>query len=1563
MSLRRVASLFRKLRSARRRPRAARGRRPLLEQLEDRLTPSTLIPVTNHRDLVYDASRNQLDITTSAGQVQRWDVGTQTLLSAYAVGSSLYGADVTPDGAYLYATEGQVNNGQATVHKVNLSTGAVTNLTYAVNSGETGSYSIALGGNGKALFDGMLSGSGWVPLRQIDLTTDTLSTRSDDPSSGFGGEVRQNTVIRRGPDRSLFLLTESNISNGPAFTYNAPSDTFSKAASYTSMFLDNRLTAVNRNGTLIAVEMFANGTNPGSVSVLDANLHVVKNLPAIDGGVAFDPTQDVLYGVSTPGGVLVAFDTNTWAVKYTAPIGEAVSPATQYGNGVMAVTPFSPNGQFAFVSTAQGVREILLPPPTGIGTVLVPGPGFPTYIEPGVPGTITITAKDPAGNVVPGFRDTVHFTSSDGAANLPPDYTFQASDNGVHTFTVTLNTAGTQSINVTDVNHGFGVGQGGITVHPALATRVVPVTDHKDLVYDPTRNYLYVTTAHGTVERYDVAHQTLLAPFQVGVSLLGADITPDGKALYVADGQRGATQGSFHAVDLTTGAVTDLNYTLTSPSWTVRLDAHGTGVADEQFEGSGWVPLYEVDTAQNTLTQITTDPGSDSRGDVRQNTGIYRSADRSYFFFTESNISSGPIFSFDFNAGGTWSKAVNTNAFLDNAPAAVNRNGTLIALQISGNTLILDKTLNLSSPVKKLTGVTGALGFDPVRDLLYVASGSTVTAYNTGTWAVQFTLPIGESVGSPSAFGNGAMTVSGDDRYLFVAGPSGVHVLGLPVTNQVVVSGFPTSTTAGVAGSVTVTVEDGNGQPLTNYTGTVHFTSTDPQAMLPADYTFVSGDGGTHTFTNGVTLKTAGTQSVTVTDNGTPPLSGSETNISVSAAAASSLTLSGLPATVGVGSPVSVTVTAKDPYGNKAAGYRGTVTFTSSDGQATLPAPYGFTAGDGGAHNFTNGVTLKTLGTQSVTVSDGTLQNSASTNVVAGQATQLVVTAQPPGMVAPGEPFGLTVTAEDANGDVDASFSGNVALALSSNPGGATLGGTTTVKASNGVAAFTGLTLDKTGIGYKVQASSAGLSSGATNPFDVDALALSGSSVLEFRPVGTQVGTLSTTPGTGHTFTYSLVSGAGSTDNASFTISGGQLVTADAFDAGAKSSYSVRVRTTDERGLSLEQPFTVTITDDPALTLSSGTLVVSGTTANDAFSFTPGAPQDAMKLNGTALAVDAASVPGGVAFSGNGGSDSATLTTGGSGPSGLSLSPGGGTLSGAGYRVALSGVGQVIALGRPGDRATLTGSAGPDAFLGTPGYAYLNGSGFFNQANGFGVVVAVGNGGGDTAYLYGDPAGGNVFAATPGYAYLRGGTSAFFNQANGFQTIIGTAAAGTDQAYLYGGGGNVFVGTPTNSYLYGGGGPWEQAIGFKYLIAVAPGPGNSAYFYGGAGGGNVLVAAPSYAYLNGGGALAYAAGFQTVVGAAGSATDSAYLYGAPGATFVATSSSASMTGGGATAQASGFGSVYAYSGGGGQAYLYGTMTSADTFVDGGGYAVLFGAGFFDYAGGFASVWANPYAHR
>ena len=48
----------------------------------------------------------------------------------------------------------------------------------------------------------------------------------------------------------------------------------------------------------------------------------------------------------------------------------------------------------------------------------------------------------------------------------------------------------------------------------------------------------------------------------------------------------------------------------------------------------------------------------------------------------------------------------------------------------------------------------------------------------------------------------------------------------------------------------------------------------------------------------------------------------------------------------------SFTVTAQDAYGNRATGYTGTVHFTSSDAQASLPVDYTFTAADAGMHTF-----------------------------------------------------------------------------------------------------------------------------------------------------------------------------------------------------------------------------------------------------------------------------------------------------------------------------------------------------------------------------------------------------------------------------------------------------------------------------------------------------------------------------------------------------------------------------------------------------------------------------------
>ena len=94
-------------------------------------------------------------------------------------------------------------------------------------------------------------------------------------------------------------------------------------------------------------------------------------------------------------------------------------------------------------------------------------------------------------------------------------------------------------------------------------------------------------------------------------------------------------------------------------------------------------------------------------------------------------------------------------------------------------------------------------------------------------------------------------------------------------------------------------------------------------------------------------------------------------------------------------------------------------------------------------------------------------------------ATHLVVTTQPPASVTANAPFGLTVTAENGSGNTDPTYTGLVTLALSGGAGGQ-LGGTGTGTAANGVAAFTGLTIDKVGTGYTITATSGTLTSATT---------------------------------------------------------------------------------------------------------------------------------------------------------------------------------------------------------------------------------------------------------------------------------------------------------------------------------------------------------------------------------------------------------------------------------------------------------------------------------------------------
>jgi hypothetical protein len=229
----------------------------------------------------------------------------------------------------------------------------------------------------------------------------------------------------------------------------------------------------------------------------------------------------------------------------------------------------------------------------------------------------------------------------------------------------------------------------------------------------------------------------------------------------------------------------------------------------------------------------------------------------------------------------------------------------------------------------------------------------------------------------------------------------------------VTLSGVPAGgLVAGQPVMATVAALDASGAIVTDYAGTIHFTSSDSLAGLPANYTFTTGtggDNGSHTFS--IPLETAGMQTITATSTAQPKLTGTSPPVVVVAAAVDHLLISGYPKTDVSGQAHSATVLAVDAFNNPVTSYTGTVTLSSSDGAAMgLPASFNITAGDGGSHTVTN-VILTTVGSQSLSAQDTTqnLTSSPYTVKVQSPATRLV--ASGPSSVVAGTPFTITVKA------------------------------------------------------------------------------------------------------------------------------------------------------------------------------------------------------------------------------------------------------------------------------------------------------------------------------------------------------------------------------------------------------------------------------------------------------------------------------------------------------------------------------------------------------------------------
>ena len=189
------------------------------------------------------------------------------------------------------------------------------------------------------------------------------------------------------------------------------------------------------------------------------------------------------------------------------------------------------------------------------------------------------------------------------------------------------------------------------------------------------------------------------------------------------------------------------------------------------------------------------------------------------------------------------------------------------------------------------------------------------------------------------------------------------------------------------------------------------------------------------------------------------------------------------PTSLSAGTPFGLTVDAEDSSGNIETSFNGTVTvaLANNSGGATLGGTLSVTASQGVATFSGLTITTAASGYTLVVTSTG-LSDTVTTAIAVSPltASQVGITQQPPASVAAGTGFGLQAAIEDMYGNVETGATNTVTVALANNPGGARLGGTLTVTASQGLASFSGLTLTTAATGYTLGISSSGLS-GATS--------------------------------------------------------------------------------------------------------------------------------------------------------------------------------------------------------------------------------------------------------------------------------------------------------------------------------------------------------------------------------------------------------------------------------------------------------------------------------------------------
>jgi Invasin, domain 3 len=839
------------------------------------------------------------------------------------------------------------------------------------------------------------------------------------------------------------------------------------------------------NITAGAASQFAFTVQP-TATVAGAVITPAVQVSALDaaGNVAtgFAGTVAVAIGTNAGGGTL-AGTTSVTAVAGVATFSTLSINKPGTGYTLTAADPFqtgltgATSAAFDIVlGTATQLVFSVQPTNTTAGSVITPA--------------VQVSAKDAAGNVVASFTGavTVALGANPGGGTLSGTTTVTAV-NGVATFsTLSINKSAT-GYTLTAATTGLTGATSApfnITLGTAthLAFTVQPTNTAAGAAISPAVQVTALDASGSTATTFTGSMTVALGANPGSGTLAGTTTVTavNGVATFstlsinkvgtgytltaAATGLTGATSSAF---SITPGPASQVVFTV-QPTNAVAGAAITPAVQVTALDASGNTATA---FSGNVTVAVGVDPGG---GTVSGTTTVAAAAGVATFANLSINVSGT---GYTLTAAATGLTGATSSAFTITA-------GTATKLAFTAQPT--------NTPVgATITPAVQVSAEDAFGNLVSAFTGSVTVAIGTnpsgGALAGTTTVV---AVGGVASFSTLSINKSGTGYTLTAAatGLTGATSATFSITGTATQLAFtvqPTTTAVGaiITPAVQVTARDANGNPATTFTGNVTMAiGANPGGGALAGTTTVAAVSGVATFST-LSINKIGTgYTLTASAAGLPKSTSAAFNITAGPVSATTSTVAAAPTSLTAGNgTTTITVTARDANNNLVSGATVVLSATGTGNMLTQPT------GPTNANGVTTGSLSSTMAeskTVTAVVGGVTLTQTATVTVTAGNATKLGFTAQPTNTSA-GSAITppVQVSAQDAFGNTVPSFTGNVTVAIGTNPSGGTLSGTKAVAAVSGVATFSNLSIDKAGTGYTLTATTGGLTAATSAGFNI----------------------------------------------------------------------------------------------------------------------------------------------------------------------------------------------------------------------------------------------------------------------------------------------------------------------------------------------------------------------------------------------------------------------------------------------------------------------------------------------